>query len=342
MTPQPEDPVLFPGQLLDNGRYNLLWMLGKGGSCMVWLAQDERLNTVVALKFILPEMSADPQMLKELRFEATRIRPLAHPNIVQLYDLYEAPDERPFLIMEHVDGSSLHTLRLQQPNQVLTWEFLKPVALQICQALDYAHSEGLVHRDLKPANLMIDRRGRLKLADFGISSAINDGRARLFGIRDVRGTATFMSPQQMLGEPPQVTDDIYAFGATIYELLASRPPFFAGNIEEQVRNLTPQPIHAALQELGIRNHIPPYVASLLQACLRKDPSERPQSTQELMANIGGLPAAPGQIAGAAPPIATGRSTAANRFSREFHIVMWFLFILLVLALSTMYLLIRYK
>ncbi len=342
MTTPHDEQVLVPGQLTGSGRYNLLWMLGKGGSCMVWLAQDERLNAVVALKFLLPETSADPQLLKELRIEAMRSRPLAHPNIVQLYDLYEAPDERPFLIMEHVDGSSLHTLRMQQPNQILTWEFLKPVALQICQALDYAHSEGLVHRDLKPANLMIDRRGRLKLADFGISSAINDARARLFDIRDFRGTATFMSPQQMDGEPPQVTDDIYAFGATLYELLASRPPFFAGNIEEQVRTLHPQPIQAALQELGKHNHVPPYVGSLIQACLRKDPSERPQSVQELMTNIGGLTSVPDSTTSGTRRNATGRNETGNRFTREFVIVMGCLLILLLLAVITLIQLNRYK
>ena len=269
--------ILAPGQMVGGGRYTLLWMIGRGGSSMLWLAQDERLGETVALKFLLHQTAADPRMLASLRQETLRCRRLAHRNVVQTYDLYEAPGEMPFIIMEYVDGPSLHTFRLEQPNQMLAWHFLEPIVKQLLEALEYAHSDGLVHRDLKPANLILDQRGRLKLADFGIAAMVDDFYTRVLNLRDPSGTVTFMSPQQMEGEPPAPTDDIYALGATLYELLTGQPPFHTGDIAHQVRHVEPQPILARLRQLKRPHDLPVSVAALIMACLRKDPSQRPQT-----------------------------------------------------------------
>lgn len=330
-----------PNQIVGNGRYTLRWLLGEGGKCMVWQAQDERLNETVALKFLSPEAGADPRMLHELRKEALRARRLAHQNIVQLYDMYEAPDELPFMIMEFVDGGSLHTRRAQAKPQILRWEeFLKPLTLQLCHALEHAHSESLVHRDLKPANVMVDSRGRAKLADFGISAAVNDAYTTILGLRDTRGTVTFMSPQQMDGEPPHPTDDVYALGATLYELLTSRAPFFTGDIAHQVRQVPPQPIQACQQELKIDNPIPPNVSALIMACLRKNPAERPPSAWEVAKHIDptiGDPLVTIRVEHAAPmPTAPQGRANSPTFSREFYIVMAILVVLLGMACAILY------
>ena len=336
-----------PNQIVGGGRYTLRWLLGEGGKCMEWQAQDERLNETEALKFLSPEAGADPRMLQELRKEALRARRLAHQNIVQLYDIYEAPDELPFMIMEFVDGGSLHTLRAQSENQFLCWDdYLRPITLQLCHALEHAHSEGSVHRDLKPANVMVDSRGRAKLTDFGISATVNDVYTRVLGLRDTRGTVTFMSPQQMDGEPAHPTDDVYALGATLYELLTSRAPFFTGDIGHQVKQVPPQPIQACQQELKIHNPTPPNVAALIMACLRKNPAERPQSAWEVAKHIDPSIADPlVTIRVERIPIggASGQgATKKKEFSWEFYVVMTVLLVLLIVTLVILYYVSKFK
>ncbi|MSR43545.1 MAG: serine/threonine protein kinase [Pedosphaera sp.] len=278
--------TLAPSQMVGGGRYTLLWMIGHGGSSMLWLAQDERLGETVALKFLLPQTAADPRMLASLRQETLKCRRLAHRNVVQTYDLYEAPGEMPFIIMEHVDGPSLHTLRLEKPHQVFTWQFLEPIVKQLLEALEYAHGDGLVHRDLKPANLILDQRGRLKLADFGIAAMVDDFYTRVLNLRDPSGTVTFMSPQQMEGAPPAPPDDIYALGATLYELLTGQPPFYAGDIAHQVRHVAPQSILARLRQLKRAHDLPAVAAALIMACLQKDSVQRPQTPRAVAKWLG--------------------------------------------------------
>ena len=227
---------------------------------------------------------------------------------------------------------------MEEERQFLPWAYVRPLTLQLCHALDHAHSEGMVHRDLKPANIMVDRHGHVKLADFGISAAVNDAYTHVFGLRDTRGTVTFMSPQQMNGDPPAPADDIYALGATLYELLAGRAPFFSGDIAHQVRHVPPQPIQACLKEQGISNPIPPPVAAIIMACLRKNPAERPRTIWEIARAID--PEVGNEIVvRVRPTVGLDEPTAAAakpNFSREFVIVMIVLGLLLVLVLVTLY------
>ena len=282
---------LEPGFLVGNGRFTLIRLIGRGGMGVVWLARDESLREDVALKFLPQEIRFDAAALDDLRRETARARKLTHPNIIRIHDLYK--DEREaFISMEYIDGPNLADLRVGQPERVFTWKFLEPLVKQLCDALDYAHGEKVVHRDLKPANMMLDSRGRLKLSDFGIAAQVSDSVSRVSMIRHGQsGTITYMSPQQMDGKLPQVTDDIYALGATLYELLASRPPFFTGDIAHQVRNLLPQPLDERLAELGIENEVPASLRALIMACLGKTPEQRPSSARAVAEWIG-LPPAP--------------------------------------------------
>ena len=342
----PAPPELVPGQLVGAGRYTLLWMLAAGGSCVIWLARDERLGGTVALKFLRQELAHDPHLRQELRKEASQNRRLTHQNIVQLYDIFEAPNEAPFLVMEYVEGASLHTLRKDKPGQIFTWIALRPVVLQLCSALDHAHTEQLIHRDLKPANIMVDTKGRVKLADLGIAATLDDAYTELLGLRDNRGTVTFMSPQQMEGEPPDVTDDIYALGATLYELLAGVPPFHTGDLSHQLQTVPPQPLEARFREQKIESDLPPDIARMIMSCLDKDPANRPESVravaQAIDANVISQP-----LFITSPPIKTSRPTGVQtasatrrRFSPEFYIVMVVLAALLLLAAFTLILTLR--
>ncbi|NBV25545.1 MAG: serine/threonine protein kinase [Proteobacteria bacterium] len=222
-------------------------------------------------------MRRDANALDELRRETQKSRKLTHPNIVRIHDFVRLEGEPPFICMEFVEGTTLSSLKVEQPHRVFDWDYLKPLVTQLCLALDYAHSEGVVHRDLKPANMMVDTRGRLKLADFGLAATITDSMSRVSMDMGASGTPCYMSPQQMDGKPPKAADDIYALGATLYELLTSKPPFHSGDVLHQVRKLAPDPIGQRLADFEIANPVPSDVAAMVMACLSKDPARRPPS-----------------------------------------------------------------
>ena len=266
-----------PGSRLGDGRYTLVRMLGKGGMGEVWLAKDEQLDEEVALKRLPSEVGADAMALNDMRREVQKSRALSHPNIIRIHDLIQQSGEDPLISLEYVDGTDLTAIAATKTNGIFDWSDIQTWVLQLVDALDYAHEEKIVHRDLKPGNIMISRRGRLKLADFGIAATVADATRRSSMEGFISGTTLYMSPQQMEGRAPCVTDDIYAFGATIYELLTSRPPFYTGNVEHQVINVTPTPPSQRLAEFGFMGVVPPYLQELVMACLAKEPEGRPQT-----------------------------------------------------------------
>lgn len=282
----PHHGLLAPGQYHGQGRFELKRLLGEGGMGQVWLAWDQRLNDSVALKFLPPAIRNDAAALDNMRREALKSRKLSHPNIVRIHDLYENPGELPFISMEFVDGDNLATLRVNEETRFFSWDHLKPLVKQLCEALEYAHSEGVIHRDLKPGNMMVDRKGRLKLADFGIAATISDSSNRVSVKHPNSGTLAYMSPQHLRGEFPKAGDDIYALGATLYELLTSTPPFCTGDIVHQIEAVPAKPLDERLWELGMENTIPADVSALILACLSKDPTQRPQSARAVAEWIG--------------------------------------------------------
>ena len=137
--------------------------------------------------------------------------------------------------MEYVDGETLSNLRAEKEQKVFEPHEIAGWIAQLCDALDYAHNRArVIHRDLKPANLMVNQRGDLKITDFGIARSLADSASRLTAEQGRSGTLVYMSPQQLSGERGTHIDDIYSLGATIYELLTSKPPFYTGNIDRQI------------------------------------------------------------------------------------------------------------
>jgi serine/threonine protein kinase len=268
-----------PEQKVGGARFTLVKPLGQGGMGQVWLARDERLKQQVALKFLPPEIRGDLAALDDLRREAVRSQRLAHPNIVRIHDVHEDLDGSAFIVMEYVDGPTLGALRLQQPSRVLSWDYPRPLVEQLCAALEYAHGEKVIHRDLKPANMMVDGKGRLKLADFGIAALASDSMSRLSVKTTTSGTLPYMSPRQLAGKWPQVSDDIYALGATLYELLTSKPPFHQGDVTHQVLHEAPEPMDERLLVLEIDNVVPKDVSAMIMACLAKEPGQRPERAE---------------------------------------------------------------
>jgi serine/threonine protein kinase/Tfp pilus assembly protein PilF len=263
------------------GRYTLVKVLGRGGMGIVWLARDEELERDVALKFLPDLMIHDHAMFNQLRHEAKRCLELTHPYIVRIHDFVH--DERSGGIsMEYIDGETLSNLRSEkeqrvfEPDEIATW------IGQLCDALDYAHNRAkVIHCDLKPANLMVDQRGDLKIQDFGIARSVGDSVSRLTVEQGRSGTLVYMSPQQLNGERCTHLDDIYSLGATIYELLTSKPPFYSGNIDRQICERVAPSMTERRKELDIEPaSVPQLWEDTVAACLAKDPSRRPQSAAD--------------------------------------------------------------
>jgi serine/threonine protein kinase/Tfp pilus assembly protein PilF len=273
------------------GRYTLIKVLGRGGMGIVWLARDEELERDVALKFLPDLMIQDRSVFDALRRETKRSLELTHPHIVRIHDFIR--DERCGCIsMEYIDGETLSNLRAEkgervfEPDEIITW------ISQLCDALDYAHTRAnVIHCDLKPANLMVNQRGDLKITDFGIARSLTDSVSRLTIEQGRSGTLIYMSPQQLNGERCTHLDDIYSLGATIYELLTSKPPFYSGNIDRQICERVAPSMTERRKELDIE---PALVSQLWEdvvaACLAKDPSRRPRSPAEVAQRLRITPA----------------------------------------------------
>ena len=274
------------------GRYTLIKVLGRGGMGIVWLTRDEELERDVALKFLPDLMIQDRALADQLKRETKRCLELTHPHIVRIHDFVH--DERSGCIsMEYVDGETLSNLRAEKEQKVFKPDEIAVWIGQLCEALDYAHNRArVIHRDLKPGNLMVNQRCDLKVADFGIARSLADSASRLTTKQGRSGTLVYMSPQQLNGERSTHLDDIYSLGATMYELLTSKPPFYSGNVDRQICERVALSMTERRKEFNIEPaSIPQVWEDAVAACLAKDPSRRPQSAAEVAQR---LQLAPGQ------------------------------------------------
>jgi serine/threonine protein kinase len=216
-----------PGEWIDLAQHfpqlEILELLGRGGMGAVYKARQKNLDRLVALKVIPPEAAKDPTFAERFAREARALARLNHPNIVTVYDFGQIGDLY-YLMMEYVDGVNLrHTLRAARlaPQEALA------IVPQICDALQYAHDQGVVHRDIKPENVLLDRTGKVKIADFGLAKLLGKGPDdfTLTGTQQVMGTPRYMAPEQI--EKPTSVDhraDIYSLGVVIYEMLTGELP----------------------------------------------------------------------------------------------------------------------
>ena len=284
--------LLVPGQRVF-GRYTLEAIAGRGGMGVVWRARDEELERTVALKFLPASVAADPEAIRELKRETKRCLELTHPNIVRVHDFVQ--DGRSAAIaMEFIDGESLAKRKAAAPGGCLGSVELAPLVAQLCAALDYAHTKArIVHRDLKPANLLVTRSGELKVSDFGISRSLTETQTRLTGTASgtVSGTLPYMSPQQLAGDKPAESDDIYALGATLCELLAGKPPFYRGDpfaLMTQIRERAPMSLARHRAEAECEGPaIPASWERTILACLEKKTEARPPSAGAVQGRLEG-------------------------------------------------------
>ena len=256
------------------GRYRLEELLGRGGMSEVWRAKDLELGRDVAIKLLAPD--ADTARFER---EARAVASLAHPNITQLYDYGEA-DGRPYIVLEHVPGGTLED-RLGDGKPLPDDEAFA-IAAGVAAGLAHAHARGVVHRDLKPANVLFDEEGRPKLADFGIAR-MAAGEGTLTDAGTVLGTASYISPEQAMGEPATAASDVYSFGVIAYRMLTGRLPFESHDPMRLVmlhRDEPPPPIEE------FRADAPALLASTTMAALAKSPADRPRNGAALLAELG--------------------------------------------------------
>jgi eukaryotic-like serine/threonine-protein kinase len=270
--------------------YRIVEQLGAGGMGVVFKAQDSRLERAVALKFLPENLAQQPQALERFRREARAASALNHPGICTIYDIGEQ-DGRAFIAMEFIDGE---TLRSHIHGKALPVEELLELGIQIAEALDAAHSEGIIHRDIKPANIFVTKRGRAKVLDFGLAKLVPKGVAiadadsggetststSIAGI--ISGTPSYMSPEQVRGDALDARTDIFSLGLVLYEMATGRQAFGGGTggaIIEAV--LTRPPVSAR----SINPEIPPGLEAIIERALHKDRDQRYLHAAELLTDL---------------------------------------------------------
>lgn len=259
------------------GRYRLVSRIAVGGMGEVWVGHDEALARDVAVKVLREEFAGDAGFLERFRTEARNSAQLSHPNIAQLYD-YGEQDGSGFLVMELVLGEPMSDLLDRQP--VLPTRRLLPILAQTARALHAAHVAGVVHRDVKPGNILLARSGRVKITDFGISTASNQVPMTASGM--VMGTAQYLSPEQAIGRAATPASDIYSLGIVAYEALVGNRPFTGPTaVDIAVAHVnTPVP--------PLPSDIDPELAAVVMRMLAKEPEERPRSAASLARTLDGM------------------------------------------------------
>jgi formylglycine-generating enzyme required for sulfatase activity/serine/threonine protein kinase len=289
------------------GPYVVLDMLGKGGMGYVYKAEHRRMRRVVALKVISKAALKSPAAVQRFEREVQAAARLEHPNIVTAHDAGEAAGTH-YLVMQFVDGRNLSEvvkeLGPQPVGRVVDW------ILQAARGLAFAHEQGVIHRDIKPGNLLVDSRGTVKILDMGLArlETLDADQDQLTGTGQIMGTVDYMAPEQAVDtRQADARSDVYSLGVTLWYLLAARPLFEADSVVKKIMAHQQKPPPSLP---SVRGDIPPEVEAVFQRMVAKQPAERFQSMQEVIAVL--QPLAQSDSVAGLPSIAFGGGVALPR------------------------------
>ncbi|MCM4079646.1 serine/threonine-protein kinase [Paractinoplanes hotanensis] len=270
-------------------RYRLVDRIGAGGMGEVWRGVDEVLGRPVAVKAMLPAVAGDPEFARRFLAEATAMARVNHPAVTSIHD-YGRSHDVTYLVMEFVEGESLAQALARSGR--MTPEATMRVIAQAADGLQAIHDQGLVHRDIKPANLMIRRDGAVLITDFGI--ARHDDASRLTASGAILGTPSYLSPEQVLGQPATARSDVYSLGLTAYECLAGQRPFEGDNPYA----VALQRIQSAPRTIGVQ--LPAPILAVVERALATDPAHR-WPTAAALADAARAATGPGAVSSARQP-----------------------------------------
>ena len=246
-----------------------------GGRGEIWEADDTLLGRRVAIKVLAEELASDPVAVRRFRREARATAKLDHPNVIRVFDFVDGPT--PFLVLELLEGQTLAD-RLRRDGALPPLEAAR-IAAAVADGLEVAHRAGIIHRDIKPSNIMLTASGEVKVMDFGIAAA---WEAHSTTGQQLLATASYVAPERVTGARATPAGDLYSLGVVLYEMLTGQPPFRADSAKQLLRahlEALPRPVRALVSS------VPPGIAAACEACLAKDPTERPASARALAAQL---------------------------------------------------------
>jgi tetratricopeptide (TPR) repeat protein/tRNA A-37 threonylcarbamoyl transferase component Bud32 len=263
-------------EYLQSGRYVTLKKLGEGGKGIVYKARDTALNRVVAIKVLKSSVLSEEASSRFVR-EAQAVAKLNHPNVVSIYDIGKE-DGKQFFILEFVDGMSLRELMGTYPEGKCDIQTVLRIGIDICSALQYAHSQGVLHRDIKPENILITQEGISKLMDFGLAKMVGQPSITQEGM--IVGTVAYVAPEIALGKGADARSDLYSFGAVLYEMVTGKPPFPG---EDPVKVIFSHIHDYPVSPSRLNPKIPQSLAECIMKLLQKEPAKRFQTVADLLA-----------------------------------------------------------